>query len=87
MKHAQKNWYGSDTGNHQGLIISEDTGENVAVCYDKENAGLIAVAPEMLRLLIECEKRLEFAKKRDPQQAGTYHDHNLKQLLCDLGVL
>ena len=84
MKHTQENWYKSNTGNHQGLIISENTGENIAVCYDKTNADLIAAAPAMLKILIECDKRLEFAKKRDPQQRGAYHDNNLKQLLSDL---
>ena len=56
-KHAQETWYESSTGNHQGLIISETTGENIAVTYDKRNAPLIAAAPE---LLTAAENALEF---------------------------
>ncbi len=45
------NWYESSTGNHQGLIINEVTGENIAVSYDKKHAALIAAAPELLDAL------------------------------------
>ena len=43
-------WYEARTGNHQGLICS-DGGANVAVAYDKEDAALIAAAPELLEAL------------------------------------
>lgn len=52
-KHTPGPWYTASTGNHQGLIISEKTGENVAISYDSEDADLIAAAPEMLALLKE----------------------------------
>ena len=48
-------WYEASTGNHQGLIIDEDTGDNIAVSYDKTNAKLISAAPEMLEA---CELAL-----------------------------
>lgn len=41
-------WYEASTGNHQGLVISEKNGRNVAVCYDKADAPLIATGPELL---------------------------------------
>lgn len=44
-------WYETGTGNHQGLIVAEKTGENIAVVYDKVNARLIAAAPELLDAL------------------------------------
>lgn len=47
----QNAWYPADTGNHQGLIICETTGANIAVCYDKAHAPLIAAAPQMLAAL------------------------------------
>lgn len=47
-------WYVSSTGNHQGLIIDESTGENIAVTYDKKHAPLIAESPNMLKLLKQC---------------------------------
>ena len=55
MKHTPGPWYESNTGNHQGLIIAEDTGENIAVSYDKINARLISAAPEMLEALKKIE--------------------------------
>ncbi len=44
-------WYVGNTGNHQGLIIDEKTGDNIAVSYKKEDAALIAAAPELLEAL------------------------------------
>jgi len=46
-------------GNHQGLIVDETTGENIAVAYDKANAPLIAAAPELLALAREFESYLD----------------------------
>ena len=53
MKHTPGPWYESSTGNHQGLIAAEDTGENIAVAYDKINAKLISAAPELLDFVIQ----------------------------------
>jgi hypothetical protein len=50
-----KTWYVANMAGHQGLIIEEETGENIAVAYDKEDANIIAAAPEMLSALLECE--------------------------------
>ena len=44
-------WYESKSCNDQGLVIDEETGENIAVSYKKENAALIAAAPEMRHIL------------------------------------
>jgi type VI protein secretion system component VasF len=46
-------WYTASTGNHQGLIIDEADGRNVAVAYDKADAPLIAAAPALLFALQE----------------------------------
>lgn len=54
-------WYEAKTGNHQGLIVDEATGENIAVSYEKENARLIAAAPRMydaLRLFVDWHDTL-----------------------------
>jgi hypothetical protein len=59
-KHA---WYVASTGNHQGLVIEEKTGRNIAVTYDKADAPLIAAAPELLGALITMV-----------EQAGCYMD-------------
>lgn len=47
-KHISRAWHETSTGNHQGLIIDEETGKNIAVCYDKADAPLIAAAPKLL---------------------------------------
>jgi hypothetical protein len=46
-----KTWHAASTGNHQGLVIEDETGRNVAVAYDKADAPLIAQAPAMLEAL------------------------------------
>lgn len=48
---AKPRWYVGRTGNCQGLVIEEGTGKNVAVAYAKEDAPLLAAAPEMLEAL------------------------------------
>ena len=50
-----KNWYVAKNSNDtQGLVIDEITGENIAVIYKKEDAPLIASAPELLEALKEA---------------------------------
>ncbi len=44
-------WYVGKTGNHQGLVISEADGRNVAVTYDSKDAPLVASAPALLEAL------------------------------------
>lgn len=42
-------WYTNPKASgHQGLVIDEATGRNVAVTYDKADAPLVAAAPELL---------------------------------------
>jgi len=56
-KHTASPWYTANTGNHQGLVISEHDGGNVAVAYNGEaDANLIAAAPELLDMLRELVK-------------------------------
>ena len=50
-KHTVATWYEGSTGTHQGLIIENGTGKNIAVTYDKADAPLIAAAPELLNTL------------------------------------
>lgn len=45
-----KEWRKMETGNHQGLIVDE-SGKNIAVCYDKADAPLLAAAHELLEAL------------------------------------
>lgn len=64
-QHTPGPWYESSTGNHQGLVISETTGRNVAVTYDKADARMIAQAPAMREAL----QRLHDAIDRLPAVA------------------
>lgn len=53
-KHTPGPWYYHESVNahDQGLIISEETGANVAVVYNgKADTSLIAAAPELLEAL------------------------------------
>ena len=62
--HTSGPWYESSTGNHQGLVISRATSANVAVTYEKNDARLIAAAPDLLealRLMLEAQ-----SKRRHP---------------------
>jgi len=50
-------WYaGNNSNDDQGLVIQEETGENIAVTYKAANARLIAAAPELLDILTETGK-------------------------------
>jgi len=40
-------WYAAKASGDQGLVIDEQTGENIAAVYKAENAALIAAAPEL----------------------------------------
>lgn len=46
-------WYEANSSGHQGLVISENTGDNIAVTYEKKNAKVIGASLEMLKALIE----------------------------------
>lgn len=54
-------WYMSNTGNHQGLVIDQQTGETIAVTYKKENAALIAAAPYLLEACLYVLENLDEA--------------------------
>lgn len=57
VKYTPGPWYSSRTGNHQGLVISEATSENVAVTYNgAADACLVAAAPELLAALEQIAK-------------------------------
>lgn len=49
--HTPAPWNAANTGNHQGLVISEANGANVATTYDKADAALVAAAPDLLSAL------------------------------------
>jgi hypothetical protein len=65
MKHTPGPWYDSSTSNHQGLIIAENTGENIAVAYDKKNAKILAASPVMFEACEHIEWDLTRALHQD----------------------
>ena len=60
-RHTEGSWFTANMGNHQGLVIDEDTGRNIAVCYDKADAPLIAAAPKLLAACREATAALQIA--------------------------
>lgn len=52
------NCYRSINAADQGLVIDQNTGANIAVVYDGNNAALIAAAPELLAALEDCYSEL-----------------------------
>ena len=49
---TQETWHAANAaGDHQGLVISDVDGRNVAVTYDVKDAPLVAAAPAMLKAL------------------------------------
>lgn len=65
-------WYVANTGNHQGLVIDEQTGANIAVTFDKADAPLVAAAPA----LVEAAKLVmaEMASRFDYETATPEED-------------
>jgi hypothetical protein len=51
MSHTPGEWYKAKGSMGQGIIISENTGENIAVTYKEENSDLVAAAPDLLEAL------------------------------------
>jgi len=51
---TERRWYEAKMGDQQGLIISEVTGENIAVTYKKENAAFIVKACNLHDELVEA---------------------------------
>jgi hypothetical protein len=58
-QHTHDTWTGKVTSSDQGLIYSEQTGRNIAVCYDPKHTALIAAAPELLENLRQLCELLE----------------------------
>lgn len=73
-------WRAANTTSHQGLIISERTGANVAVAYDKRDAALIAEAPNLLLTCVIALTKLELMTTREYSQGG---DSLIRSLLAD----
>ena len=59
VAHTPGPWYEASTGNDQGLVVDENSGDNVAVVYDKANARLIAAAPKTLEALDKLADRAD----------------------------
>jgi hypothetical protein len=53
-------WYtASNSNDSQGLVIDLETGKNIAVTYEAENAPIVAASPKMLDALHKAEQRIE----------------------------
>ena len=54
----KRTWYEANMSGDQGLVIEDATGRSVAVTYDKEDAALVAAAPELLNALLAVKARV-----------------------------
>lgn len=62
-------WYVSKSAySDQGLVVDESTGENIAVSYKKENAPILAAAPQAIDLLAETLDLLNNMASNDPHR-------------------
>ena len=64
-RHTPGPYYASRTSSDQGLVISEQTGETIAVTYKAENALLLAAAPAMYALLERAAEYIQDARGID----------------------
>lgn len=69
-------WYESSTGNHQGLIVEEETGRSIAVTYDKADAALIVISHNAHESLIAA---LEQMREQFNRHTCKYHG----PMVCD----
>ena len=58
-RHTPGPWMAVKTKD-QGLIISESTGDNVAVTYDSKDRNIVAAAPDMYEALVELLQSAEY---------------------------
>jgi hypothetical protein len=70
-KHTPGPWYYKDGSMGQGLIISEQTGANIAVAYDKRDSALLAASPELLEALLDMWNLINVDVSTDTIKAGT----------------
>ena len=52
-------WYGKKGSSGQGLIIDEETGRTVAVCYDAKDTDLLSATPDMYEALSRYFSEME----------------------------
>ena len=89
--------YEAKTGNHQGLIVDENSGKNVAVTYDKKDAAEMVrrwnAYPRLMKALRTIEAKLHEGDEEDGSDDGEYvqdvrnlHGDYIGQL-SDLGTI
>ena len=68
---TERTWYAAKAGNaHQGLVIDEKTGRNVAVSYDVADTAILAAAPGMLDALELAQATVERLQRHAPGSAN-----------------
>lgn len=84
MDTADKKRWHANKSEFQGLIYDLETGENIAVSYDRKNTVLIAIAPEMLEALELCHSLLLAKAERDPSIWGSVAMRAAEQVLTEV---
>lgn len=88
MSHTPTPWYEDSTGNYQGLIYDEGTGENIAIGFDRADAIFIVKAVNAHEQLINLLSRYVEADKAGENalilESNLYRES--KKLLKQLGA-
>ena len=54
------NWYTTTKKEDlQGLVIDEETGQNISVTYNPKHAALVAAAPRLLQFVNDIERYIK----------------------------
>ena len=78
-------WYSANTGNHQGLVIDEVNGDNIAITYGGgEDAEKIATLNNLVEPLI---RDLEFFIAVAKSETGELYKAHLHLAEIDLHLL
>ena len=83
--------YEAKTGNHQGLIVDENSGKNVAVTYDRKDAAELVkrwnAYPELVAKLQELVEHIQWRdEETHDEEDGPMANTSAKLLLQSLGI-
>ena len=68
-EHTPGPWCVMSTGNHQGLVVAENSPENIAVVYDKKDADIVAAAPDLLEA---CQYVVDWHREHDSGEGESF---------------
>jgi hypothetical protein len=76
MKHTQGPWIYQNTGpdsHNQGVVYSKETGESIAVAYDRKNLKAIAAVPDLIDALLFVQEAIALWRDGGPHLRHPEH--------------